>query len=177
MTTRENLKGHFLKGAIPTASHFGDLIDSMLNQEDDGISKSKDDPLSIKAFGDDEGLINFYRVTDGDIKTTWQLKQKPGDESDRKTGLSIHDGVADAAPSRLFIESVTGNVGIGTTEPVAKLDVAGTIRATGLDISGSLSLPGSDLIFLNLPDARTSPPGSDLETVVVDKATGRLYMQ
>ncbi len=71
----------------------------------------------------------------------------------------------------------SGNVGIGTTTPGAKLDVAGTIRATGLDISGSLSLPGSDLTILNLPDARTSPPGSDLETVVVDKATGKLYMQ
>ena len=34
-------------------------------------------------------------------------------------------------------------VGIGTTEPGATLDVNGTIKATGLDINGPLSLPGS----------------------------------
>jgi len=68
-------------------------------------------------------------------------------------------------------------VGIGTTEPGATLDVNGTIKATGLDINGPLSLPGSDLVFLNLPNARTAPADADLETVVVDKATGKLYMQ
>lgn len=33
--TRETLKGLFQNGAIPTAQHFGDLIDSALNKQDD----------------------------------------------------------------------------------------------------------------------------------------------
>ncbi len=115
--TRVALKDHFQRGATPTQQHFENLIDSLLNQEDDGVSKSPDDPLSIKAIGAEEGLINFYQVTGG--ATTWQLKQKPGG----KAGLSIHDAAAEGAPGRLFIESPTGNVGIGTTNPTQKLSV------------------------------------------------------
>ena len=58
---RTTLKGYFQKGKIPTQDNFADLIDSMLSQEDDNVFiKLPDDPLSIRATGPDEGLINFY---------------------------------------------------------------------------------------------------------------------
>jgi hypothetical protein len=119
MKPRSTLKDYFLKGRIPKASDFADLIDSMLIQDEDNILKLPNDPLSIKASGAEEALLNFYRVEQGENKPTWQLKQKPGN----KLGLSIHEG----SDSRLFIQSGTGNVGIGTAEPGYKLSVSDTI--------------------------------------------------
>ena len=42
--TRGVLKDHFQKGATPTQVHFENLIDSLLNQVDDGVSKSEGCP-------------------------------------------------------------------------------------------------------------------------------------
>lgn len=67
------------------------------------------------------------------------------------------------------------NVGIGTKNPKATLDVAGHLKAQTLEIDGALTV--GQLTVKDLPDARTAPEGADLESVVVDKATGILYMQ
>ena len=70
-----------------------------------------------------------------------------------------------------------GNVGVGTKNPTAKLEVVGTIKATGLAISGPLSFPGNELVLAGIPVARTAPEDADLETVLVDRKTGKLYLQ
>jgi len=112
---RSTLKDYFKKGAIPTESNFGDLIDSMLNQDEDSISKLPNDPLKIVATGADEALLNFYRLEQNEEKLSWQVKQKPRG----KPGLNF----GDEAASRLFIESGSGEIGIGTTAPEAKLQI------------------------------------------------------
>lgn len=114
---RTTLKERFKKGAIPTEADFADLIDSMLNQAEDNISKLPSDPLKITATGVDEALLNFYRIENNDEKLSWQIRQKP----DGKAGLTFGDTVA----NRVFIESGTGNVGVGTTTPRARLQVLG----------------------------------------------------
>ena len=48
---RDELYPFFQQHAIPTASNFVDLIDSMLNQETDGVFKPSGDPLSVKGIG------------------------------------------------------------------------------------------------------------------------------
>jgi hypothetical protein len=121
---RSTLKSYFTKGAIPKESDFADLIDSMLIQDEDTVFKSANDPLSIKATGAEEALLNFYRVEQGNNMLTWQLKQKP---TGAKPGLSI----GDSAGTSLFIESGSGNIGIGTITPGAKLEVNGGLTVTG----------------------------------------------
>ncbi|MEN9868527.1 MAG: hypothetical protein RL748_4117 [Pseudomonadota bacterium] len=112
---RTTLKDRFKKGAIPTEADFVDLIDSMLNQEDDSISKLAGDPVKITALGVDEALLNFYRIENNESKLSWQIKQKPGG----KVGLEI----SDSAAGRLFIENGSGNIGINNNLPKARLDI------------------------------------------------------
>ena len=132
--TRETLKNAFVKNAIPTESDFADLIDSSFNQEDDGISKASNDALSITATGDDEKLINFFR--DGTTEPTWQLKQNPG-----RPGFAITDSTG----LRLFIDSATGNVGIGTNQPAAHFVVGDPLGAAVSGTSGGAGVFGTNI--------------------------------
>ncbi|HTW83153.1 MAG TPA: hypothetical protein VMD91_03665 [Candidatus Sulfotelmatobacter sp.] len=73
-----------------------------------------------------------------------------------------------------FVIQAGGYVGIGTQTPQAKLDVNGTVRATGLQINGPLALQANQVTLTGLT---TPPPGVTTVDVVVDPATGKLYRQ
>jgi hypothetical protein len=154
---RSTLKSYFIKGAIPKESDFADLIDSMLIQDEDAVFKTANDPLSIKATGAEEALLNFYRAEQGNNTLTWQMKQKP---NGAKPGLSI----ADSAGTRLYIESGSGNVGIGLQTPKTRLHVQGRLR-----VSESDGANGSGVLEL--------ANGSKTNYVFTDGATGHLYLR
>ena len=120
--TRNELKELFKTGAKPSGDDFKAFIDSTLNVTDDGIAKATgaDTPLKINAQGTDEKLLDFYT---GETKT-WSINQKPSEET---SGLNI----ATPGGSKLFIDSSSGNVGIGTTSPGAKLEVNGNTTING----------------------------------------------
>lgn len=150
---RVTLKSYFRKNLIPTESNFADLIDGMLNQKDDGIAKLPGDPLSIGAAGEASGpqkLINFYGNL-ADPNPAWTLQLNPradqGNPASNKVGFSIGDG---QGASRLFIDSATGNIGIATIKPEAKLHVQGDIKMVG-----SLSILAPDQNYLGLTLTRT----------------------
>lgn len=85
----------------------------------------------------------------------------------------------------------TAYVGIGTDQPKAKLDVAGTVNAKALTVGdvkadsltvkgtltvGALTLAGPSFRITNVPSATTAPNGgSTLKVLFVDPATGSLY--
>ncbi len=118
---RAVLKNYFLKGNVPKENHFQDLVDSALNQEDDGIWKEQDEALKIKAEGPNKEVIQFFENIE-DLRATWtiSLRAKDGNE-----GLNFAED-----ESRLFLET-GGNVGIGTTQPRNKLEVDGFIGMKG----------------------------------------------
>ena len=125
---RNDLKAYFKKNSIPTEGQFAELIDGLLNQKDDGIARlSPAEPLCIQAAADTAGLkkaINFFGNFQ-DPSPAWTLLLNPPDSVNAaisKPGFCISDG---QGISRLFIDSASGYVGIGTTNPQAKLDIEG----------------------------------------------------
>lgn len=46
-----------------------------------------------------------------------------------------------------------------------------------LKVSSSTSKSPITVVISNLPNASTAPSGADLETLVIDKASGKLYIQ
>jgi len=156
-TGRDTLKSYFVKNAVPTASNFEDLVNAGLNQRDDGIAKLPGEPLSVQADGDEASqkkVINFYRNFN-DPAPAWTLALSPrGDPRNPQTGragLGVTDG---AGSARLFIDQATGNLGVGTVTPEARLEVAGTLKVvtnfntvrdsnSGMANGGSLVLKGN----------------------------------
>jgi hypothetical protein len=135
--SRVALKSYFVKNAIPTEQQFAQLMDSVLNQRDDGLVKVAGDPLSIEAAGDDTSFkktLNLYtRLSDSDPAWTVSLRPRanPADPQTGRAGLSINDA---GGNSRLAIDAATGRVGIGVVAPAEALDVAGRIKAGALSI-------------------------------------------
>ncbi len=133
--TRAELKGFFKKNAIPTQSNFEDLIDSGLNQNDDGVVKLPNDPLTLIATGPEEALLRFSRVGTPTPTPAWLIKQNPAGAP--TPGLVFQD--AGSSANTLFLQSASGNVGIGTVSPGAALDVAGKGGANvDLNVNGCL---------------------------------------
>jgi|GEM_PF-1659412 len=114
LKNRTQLQSLFKSGAKPSGDDFADFINSVLNANDDGIEKpaGADTPLKILAHGAEENLLDFY----ADDVNTWRLNQKPDGTT---AGLNL----AVDGSSKLFIESSSGNVGISTASPTAKLHI------------------------------------------------------
>ena len=121
--TRANLKNYFLKGNIPSEKDFHDFIDSCVNKIDDGIIKVKGECIKILADGPNKELFNFFDNID-DLNPTWVFNQKTEDGNE---GLNISEP---NGGSRFFIEK-GGNIGIGSTKPSTKLEVAGLVGMEG----------------------------------------------
>lgn len=121
--SRTKLKNFFLKGNIPTEEQFHDLIDSGLNQTDDGIAKEQGEALKIKAEGNNEELLSFFKNLE-DKTPAWSIYSKAPNGN---VGLNFSENGTD---SRLFIQS-GGNIGVGTTSPNEKLDVNGYVAYMG----------------------------------------------
>ncbi len=112
-----------MKGNIPSEKDFHDFIDSCVNKIDDGIIKVKGEGIKILSDGPNKELFNFFDNID-DLNPTWIINQKTEDGNE---GLNISEP---NGGSRFFIEK-GGNIGIGSTKPSTKLEVAGLVGMEG----------------------------------------------
>ena len=111
---RRELKQKYRTGAQPTAQDYADLIDSGFNAVDDGIFKPIEPhlPLRIKGNGSSLSVLDLY----DDATHNWRFGLMSGIDS----GFNIADA---AGSSHLFMESGSGNLGLGSTKPKAKLHI------------------------------------------------------
>ncbi len=89
----------------------------------------------------------FINCTSHDGSQDWSINLNPS--SLGNMGFSIEDNHASGIKSRLFLEENTGNVGLGTTEPLEKLHIEGAI-IVGNSVSvvppdGTVRWSGADL--------------------------------
>lgn len=118
---RITLKDFFRRGALPSASQFGDLIDSTLNLIDEGFDKSAEHGLEISPLRDQSSLMSFFKNQDPE-RAVWTIRY----DGDRDTLLI-------EGPEQPATISLTPDrkVGIRTTTPSWDLDVNGVVACRG----------------------------------------------
>ena len=132
---RTTLKSFFRGGALPTAEHYRDMIDSAVNQVDDGFDKTTADGLKLSSVGSSPRLMSLYRGL-GTREPSWTVEhgQAPGQLHLRQgvgaEGLSLEEREHGPGPAALTLTR-DGRTGLGHEDPAWRLDVAGTARMAG----------------------------------------------
>ncbi|MEY8711547.1 hypothetical protein [Mangrovibacter phragmitis] len=132
---RSTLKNYFRHGTMPSAEHFSDLIDSCVNQIDEGFIKPPETGLQLRAL-DQKHLLSFYQQNSPDTPL-WHVGFAPQD-------INLHifanpeaditdDNPDNTATTQAINLALTpqGNVGINTATPKQTLDVNGTVASQG----------------------------------------------
>jgi len=105
--------------------------------------------------------------TDGGIEYGWQVSARGSSDLRKLIVYSRQDGVF---TSRFTVQHTDGNVGIGTTNPAEKMEVAGKVRAEGYTTrSGTLGAYGGNIFNFNWT-------GSAMQLWVDDQNVGTLAM-
>ncbi|MDX2306570.1 MAG: adhesin [Microscillaceae bacterium] len=124
LQNRETLKSFFRKGQMPTEGNFNDLIDSMINKVDDGMSKTIDEGLQLKPIGTTQKLISFFKSIE-EKNPAWSIQVNSGDAT-----LSFNNQMGDKVLS-LFTKGNKSYVGIRNEKPEYELDVRGVTGMHG----------------------------------------------
>lgn len=171
---RTDLKSYFVKNAIPTEGNFVDLIDSQLNQSQDGVFKPDGDALSLVATpGDQKRVLRLYASYPA-ANPDWMVSLNPvldpaAAGSAGRLGFGITDGTG---KTRLFIDAATGQIGVATNTPQCAFDVNGVAQANGF--RGRYDLVLNDYRTVN-PSSNVclQSPGNDRDAWIYrDSAVG-----
>lgn len=136
--SRNVLKSYFLSGKMPTEQHFADLINSAVNQVDDGFSLAPEYGLQLAADPSQSRLASFYPAL-GDVAAknpAWFVEFSKEKDAAISLNFSEAQALVDmpeadrAGTSRLHL-AAGGNVGIGTSTPQQQLDVTGYVASRG----------------------------------------------
>jgi cytoskeletal protein CcmA (bactofilin family) len=109
--SRAELKARFQRNKIPSEIDFAELIDSAMNQADDGVRKTPGDPLNIKGEGATQEVLAIYKSFEEKQIPAWKINQNPGDNTTPGLNIADKDG-----KSRLFIDEKSGTLTVGGTK-------------------------------------------------------------
>ena len=132
---RSTLKNYFRHGTMPSAEHFSDLIDSCVNQIDEGFIKPPETGLQLRTL-DQEHILSFYQQNNHDTPL-WHVGFAPqGNNLHIFANPEADITRADAdnnTPAQAINLSMTpqGYVGINTATPRQTLEVNGTVASQG----------------------------------------------
>ncbi|MEL6127708.1 MAG: hypothetical protein AAFR57_15155 [Pseudomonadota bacterium] len=135
---RSTLKTFFADGTLPTAEHYRDLIDSGVNQIEDGFEKPAEEGLKLKSLSGRHTLMSFYRgigaglpvwrLAHGDEMGTLEFQRGPGG---RDVSLDAPDNAEEDLETPGLSLDRDGRVGVYTSTPEWRLDVEGVARMRG----------------------------------------------
>jgi hypothetical protein len=164
--TRSQLKPKFEKGDIPNQDDFWNFIDTMISQGDDGINvalttekgpaigiglKQTLVPLAILSDGKTNNVLGLIR---NKSESKWGIHLS-GDDGDTKGFFLDNTPDGKTVNTRLFIDELTGKMGIGTITPTAKVSISesnsgGQSGITVKNTAAGVSSPGWG--FLHISD-------------------------
>lgn len=134
---RATLRKRFGDGEMPCVGDFGDLIESMLNIQDDGIAHNDRDGLRLTQIGRSSKILSFY----GDIEQKSAVWALGLDQHCASLSLGVDNGAASTldddggghAVLTLLAPGDDGQarVGINNPQPRYTLDVGGTVASNG----------------------------------------------
>ena len=138
---RATLKSFFRSGALPTAEDYRDLIDSSVNQVDDGFSKTDTDGLRLSSVGSSLTLMSLYQGL-GTPKPSWVIEHGEAEGALHfrpdlgKSALGVSDdGGRDKHDEVPLPPGLTltgdGRMGVNLERPDWRLDVGGVARMEG----------------------------------------------
>jgi hypothetical protein len=127
---REELKKFFRNGGLPSEKHFGYLIDSMVNKEDDGFSKNEETGLHLSSAGSSRRLVTFYTGID-EMEPLFYIDKNNKDLRGLQMQYASRPEGMEEEENCFFLQE-GGRLGIGKkTDPRYKLDVKGCVGMEG----------------------------------------------
>jgi hypothetical protein len=144
-----------------------DLVASSINKLSDGIDTDSVNGLKLEARGTQQRLLSFYKKIQ-EKAPVWDIAFS----TDKKTeGLNF----AERGESRLFLQN-GGNIGVGTTQPLFKMQVEGMVSMqgrVGTFASGQIPADGVWHIILNNLDGCQ---GFEIMAHINDDSTARFAL-
>ena len=125
-------------------------------------TKSTDNPLTVQSSGKGKDVIEVVGSSGNSL-----ISLRDGANGHGNLFLRTSDGDSkvrfSAGTGKSYINNGE-NVGVGTDNPGALLDVNGSAQV-------------KTLVILKMAAASEAPSGANLETVLIDPTTGNLYYQ
>ncbi|MGX9460841.1 hypothetical protein ACWXWU_06285 [Shewanella sp. A14] len=148
---RSTLKNYFRKGALPSADHFSDLIDSCLNTLEEGFDKSVNEGFRVSSLEENAHLMSFYRENAPE-QQLWSIQfdkeidallfsspnaqyanKEAGNKPDSTNDISSSPGNSAESLGAQSLLALSPNdcVGINCDRPSHTLEVNGTFKSSG----------------------------------------------
>jgi len=135
---RTTLKSFFREGALPSAENFRDLIDSSVNQVEDGYSKTPAGGLELNSIGTSLRVLSLYQGLSSPLPS-WVVEHGDTDQGQDPGALhfrpmwgaqAAEPGAAATLSSGLSLTR-DGRTGVNVADPRWRLDVGGVARMAG----------------------------------------------